>query len=167
MGGAGNLPLVDEKDEAREESLSWRVHLLTENWKKSVGVVAFLAAICVLLYWNYESFYLPLAITLFLVTLAPFFFPTHYSLTPEGVSRRVLIFRTTRRWEEFRNFFWDREGVKLSTFSFRSRLEPFRGLFLRFGGNREEVLSYVSRYIERPQPEALEGRSGLGARTGG
>lgn len=143
-----------------EPFLVWRTHPFVEHPVRSAGLVAFLAALLFLTFTQYGPATSLLAAALLAASLAPYLFPTRYELNDEGVRQSMGLYRVHRRWEEFRNFYWDDVGVKLSTFSRRSRLEPYRGLFVRFakdagtGGNREEVLAVVRRHIARPEETA-------------
>jgi len=151
--------LSDEcRETAADVSLSWRVHLLAERPVRSVAAIALVGAFCVLVLLTYEPVFVVLSIGFFLVSLAPFFFPTTYELTPEGPSRRILGLRTARRWSEFRSYGWGRDGVRLNTAPRRSRLGNLRGFSLPFAGNRDEVLAYVARHVpgavRGPAPQA-------------
>ena len=39
------------------------------------------------------------------------------------------------------------DGVKLSPLAESGRLSPFRGVFLRYSGNRETVLEYIRQSV--------------------
>lgn len=75
-----------------------------------------------------------------------FFVKTEYRLTPEEVSVRSAFQRVTRPWKAFRRGYVGSQGVTLSPFPGRHLLEPYRSVVLRYGGNRDEVLSWVRRY---------------------
>ena len=72
-----------------------------------------------------------------------FFLPTDFILTDAVVERRYLGINQKRKWSEFRSFYPDKNGVLLSPFVRPSRLENFRGLYLRFEDNRDQVLAVV------------------------
>jgi len=48
-----------------------------------------------------------------------------------------------------RTYHPDRNGVLLSPFSRQTRLETFRGIYIRFDGNRKEVMSVIKGRLER------------------
>lgn len=127
--------------------LAWRVHLFAERPRRGWMAVGIMAVVVAALALSGDTQFIPFALVVFAITLAPFFLPVHYELTPEGVTRRMALFTTRRKWEEFPSYYHDDEGVKLSTFRTRSRLEPFRGIWLRYGGNRDAVLAYVAAHI--------------------
>jgi len=107
-----------------------------------------------------------LAVLLVWGQVASFFLPTRYALSDEKVAVTGLVARKEKAWSEFRSFLVDREGLLLSPFPGRSRLERFRGLSLQFHGNREEVVAFVERRMPRPENDGEhvgdEGRGGRG-----
>ena len=91
-----------------------------------------------------------LALIFLVITMAPFFFPTRYRMDDEGIEIVFLGVRTFRGWEEYKNFYPHDVGVHLSTFKRPSRLDAFRGNYIRFApGNRKEVLGFLETHIER------------------
>lgn len=98
----------------------------------------------------------PFALILTLVVLASlsaFFFPTTYRFSEQSLHVKTLITSFERPWSTYRSYWPDRNGVLLSPFPSRSRLENFRGLFVRFDNNREEVLAFVRRHVAEPEGE--------------
>jgi len=134
---------VDAREVTRDESreagttdedsdgsvLEWSVRLVTKRPLRAAGMTLFIIAIWVGLYFVYrEPWWVIFAV---LLLGGSVFFPlltvTRYRFDHEGV----------------RNFYPDPNGVLLSPFSTPSRLENFRGIYLRFGDNRREVLAYL------------------------
>ena len=109
-------------------TLAWRVHLFAERPGRGWMAIGIMAGVLGLLHFSGNDGFIPFAFVIFFISLAPFFFPTHYELTPEGVTRRIAFVTTRRRWKEFPRYYHDDEGVKLSIFPNRSRREPFRGI---------------------------------------
>ena len=125
-------------------AMAWTVHPIKRNWKVSTGVVSFLGILCAAIYISFNSVTLPLLSLLILASsLSPFFLPTTYILRDDCIMVRSLFRKTTREWASFGSYYTDRNGVLLSPFSSPSRLENFRGVYIRFEGNGSEVLSLV------------------------
>jgi len=132
-------------------SLSWTAWPAGRSPLRAAIAAGFL----VLLGWTLESmFHAPyftvLGVLLVWGQIAGFFLPTRYVLTDEGVSVAGLVARKHKAWSDFRSVHADREGVLLSPFPARSRLERFRGLSLQFHDNRDEVMAFVERCVGRP-----------------
>jgi hypothetical protein len=134
------------------EELAWTA------WpaRRSPVRAAVAVAVMGLIGWTLESvfrapFFTALGVLLVWSQIAGFFLPTRYALTEDGVTVAGLVGRKQKAWSEFRSCLVDREGVLLSPFAGRSRLERFRGLSLQFHGNRDEVMAFVERRIPRPE----------------
>ncbi len=117
---------------------------------RAVLAVAFV----VLMAWTMQAlfrttYFTVVAVLLVWGQIAGFFLPTRFSLTGDGVSVRGLVSKREKSWGEFRSHYVDREGVLLSPFIERSRLERFRGVSLQFHGNRDEVVAFVEHIMAR------------------
>jgi hypothetical protein len=114
-------------------------------------------AFIVVMAWFIQSlfettYFTVVAVLLVWGQVAGFFLPTRFALTEQGVSVRGLVSRRQKPWSEFRSYYIDREGLLLSPFTERSRLERFRGVSLQFHGNREEVIAFVENTMARETP---------------
>jgi hypothetical protein len=107
--------------------------------------------------WTGSPWLTVLAVVVLGASVAPFFVPTGYRLSEEGVEVRKPWRRRSRPWEEFRAVLAGRDLVVLSPFERRTWLESIRGETLLLDDNRGEVLDYV---------EAMVGRK-AGSREGG
>ena len=88
-----------------------------------------------------------LAVVVLGVAVAPFFVPTAYRLSAEGVEIR-RPWRTLRReWERYRAVRSNANLAVLSPWRRASWLDGVRGETLFFEGNRGEVLEYVERMV--------------------
>jgi hypothetical protein len=108
-------------------------------------VVPLAVWVIILLFWGLWWF----LISLILIggSILPYFLPTNYELSENGISVRSVFTRQKKSWSQFRSFSVDNHGVFLSPFTKPSRLENFRGLYIRFHGNRDEVVAFVKRMI--------------------
>jgi hypothetical protein len=126
---------------------------------RAVLAAAFIAVMA----WTIQSllnttYFTVIAVLLVVGQVAGFFLPARFELTEKKVSVKGLVARREKVWSEFRSYYVDREGILLSPFIERSRLERFRGFSLQFHGNRDEVVAFVERMMARDDPEgAAEG----------
>ena len=130
------------------QSLSWTSWPALRSPVRASVAVAFVAMMA----WTIQSlfsttYFTVLAVLLVWGQIAGFFLPTRYALTEDRVSVRGLVSRREKSWDEFRSFYVDKEGLLLSPFDERSRLERFRGVSLQFHGNRDEVVDFVERMM--------------------
>jgi len=148
---------ADENNIPKEgDELSWRVHPLTESVKRSVMVIGIIVLFCSVVHLSFgELFWTILSLVFLLASLSPYFLPTVYTLNDkEVIVKRILT--TKRLWTSFRGFYWDQNGVQLSPFTYPSRLDAYRGLFLRFGDNKEEVLEFIKKHLPKADPKKPE-----------
>ena len=75
--------------------------------------------------------------------------PIRYEFSKKGVTVFFLGTRSFRSWSHYRNLYVHKDGVFLTSMKKPSGLDPFRGHFLYYGGNRDEVVGYARRYIKR------------------
>ena len=118
--------------------------------------VAFIAVMA----WTIQSllettYFTVIAVLLVVGQVAGFFLPAKFELTEKKVTVRGLVARREKDWGDFRSYYVDREGILLSPFIERSRLERFRGFSLQFHGNRDEVVRFVERMMARDDPEGV------------
>jgi len=93
-------------------------------------------------------FFGALGSVILILSLYNHFFPSYYRLDGSGAEVRVLLARRRRGWDYFRSYYADRMGVMLSTFTYASRLDSFRGMNMRFSKeNRDEVIGFVEKYL--------------------
>ncbi len=123
--------------------LSWSVHLARTNPVKFVFVLA-----VILISSTISRIVIggiaPLAVAITLIaSLADFLFPVQYEITLDGAQCRMIHKRSEIRWEKVNNCYIDDVGIKLSPLPENSRLEGFRGVYLRFAGNKDTVIEAV------------------------
>lgn len=133
-----------QTEHAAPAGIRWRSHPVVDDFPRSLLLVGIALAVCVGVWASFESAGLALIAALVLGgSLARYFWPTDYELDAEGAAVRFLGRLRRVAWGDVRRYFVAREGVQLSPFSRPSRLEGFRGTFLRFAGNRDEVVRFV------------------------
>ena len=127
---------------------SWTVHPLCDSWKRSALLFLFLTAIFITVYFFWRSVWVTLFSAILLIgSLYRYFVPFRYELYTDGLVVTSLFYRVAKPWSDFHSFYVDRNGVLLSPFAKPSRLENFRGLYVRFGSNRLEVIDFIKRKI--------------------
>jgi hypothetical protein len=132
---------------AERELLRWRSVPARRKMGRTMWVTVLILGLPVVLVVWYGPFYGLLGLLILGGSLLSFFLPTDFVLTDRAVLRRYLGVDQKRAWTEFRSFYPDNNGVLLSPFPQPSRLENFRGMYLRFEGNRDEVLTVVADRI--------------------
>lgn len=124
-------------------SLSWTVWPMRERPLRSAAVILFLMVVLWAIASAFGTAWIFVSAIILLVYLAGFFFPTRYLLGPESISARGLVSRKKRHWSGLKKYYVGKKGVHLSPYARPSRLESFRGIYLPFGGKREEILRFI------------------------
>ncbi len=78
---------------------------------------------------------------------ADYLLPVRYEVDSEGIRQRGWSPRVMR-WERVKRLVWGEQGVLLSPFAHPSRLDAYRGVFVWFGSEREQVESLILRYCQ-------------------
>ena len=145
---------VEETDSVSEQTytreISWRVHPLVENWKRSGVLLLFLSCILFVIYFGFQSIIVLLLSTILLVgPLYKYFLPFHYHCGIESIIVAACCYKLERPWSTFRSYYVDKNGVLLSPFAKPTRLENFRGVYVRFGKHpSEEIVNYIRHKVD-------------------
>ena len=130
------------------EALTWRSRPADEHPQK-LWVIAVVAVVALFLgYALFRNVLLGLlGFAIILGSTAEFWLGSHYRLDEKGVSARVGLSTTSMAWEDVKRVLEEADGVKLSPLAEPGRLDPFRGVKLRFGTElREKVYDSIRRY---------------------
>ena len=106
--------------------------------------------VCVLLVWltSYSILLAALAVLILFGSMGGFYFPTRYFFYHDYFVVKTSIQTAKKEWKQYRSFYPDKNGVLLSPFGHPSRLENFRGLYMKFAGNRDRVMEIVCSKID-------------------
>ncbi len=140
--------------ESSHPELRWSVHPLQEEPPaKSALLLMIILGLSAAVTASFNSgSYGFLTFALLTASLSRYFFPTRYAIDATGVQTSHLGVRRNIPWAQTRRYRIYPDGVFLSPFNRPNRLDPFRGCFLRFGDNRDEVLQFVRSCIPHQSP---------------
>jgi len=143
------------------ESLQWKSHPARERPLATIFVVIFILIIFYFVYKISDNFLMVImAFFIFLVALTTFFFPTTYTVDQRKVTIKYLFTLKERNITAFRSVFPGTRGVLLSPFLGPTRLENFRGFYLRYGkDNKEEIDRILTELIEWQNQKIAERES--------
>jgi len=144
-----------------KKNILWTSFPAAEEKWKAVLVGIFLLALFVTVFASFGPLWMVISVLLLGGSVAPYFAVTRYKMTPEGVEVFHFFYTVRRSWEYFRSYYEDRKGVLLSPFARPSRLENYRGLYLRFGTERDRVMEYI---VERFKGSKVQGFNEDGSR---
>lgn len=132
-----------------EMGLRWTVHpLVQEPRGKTVALIAIVVGLSVGAAVSFSGVaYGLVSFVVLAVSLSRYWLPTRYELDECGVEIGHAGRRRRRSWSEFRRLDVLRDGVFLSPFAGASRLDSFRGLFVRCAENRDAVVECARRHL--------------------
>ncbi len=137
-----------EIDTSANAGIRWTVHPVKKNWKISVLIIIFLIVLCISINFSFDSLSLSLLSVIFLFgSLSSFFLPTTYTLYDKGIAIKTAFRELYKEWDFFKRYYIDKNGILLSPFPYRTRLENFRGLYIRFDNNKEQVINFIKSRI--------------------
>lgn len=94
--------------------------------------------------------FLAIAVVMLLGSLSGFFLPTEYEFYADKIKVKCFLASLEKEWKNYRSFYIDKNGVLLSPFKEPSRLENFRGIYLRLDRNSEikdKVIDFIKSKI--------------------
>lgn len=135
--------------------IEWTSHPVKRRPLISVLATMFLTLAAAVVFFATDSLgFALLALVVLFASLARFYFPTSYRISDRGITVKTVTQTLRKDWSLYRSCYVDKNGILLSTFTRPSRLENFRGLFLLFSGNREEVAAFVKARVSGSSNDA-------------
>jgi len=140
---------MNDDEQATRHTLQWTVHLLRQQPHKAWGAGGVMVLAAVLVGVAFRSVGMGLlALVLLWLATRDYWLPVRYSVGAKGAAARYLGAAYDIPWERVKYVTVTADGVKLSPLPPLSRLEPFRGVYPRFGDNREQVLEAIAFWRE-------------------
>jgi hypothetical protein len=139
------------------ESLTWISHPARERPFTAILVTVFIILVMTIVYFfmDHSLFMMIIAGMIFTISLSAFYFPTTYSVDEKKVSIKYRFSIKERNLSAFRQYYPETRGILLSPFLSPSRLENFRGFYLRYGkDNKAEVDAMVKKLIDMQNANA-------------
>jgi hypothetical protein len=139
----------NQKTASVEPILAYVCHPAKRDMRITALTTLFII-VCVVLVWliTYSIFMTGLAVLILFGSLSGFYFPTRYYFYDDHLIVRTTVQKLRKEWSQFRSYYPDKNGVLLSPFVRPTRLENFRGLYIKFAGNRDRVLEIVKSKID-------------------
>lgn len=130
--------------------LEWICHPAKRNKKVTFLVSVFIVILVGVVYYaTYSVWFTILGFLILTGSLAGFYFPSYYKFTTDSIFVKTIMQTLEKKWTQYRSYYPDKNGVLLSPFARPSRLENFRGIYIKFWNNKEEVMTIVREKINR------------------
>jgi energy-coupling factor transporter transmembrane protein EcfT len=138
----------DDGEENEGRILEWSCHPVKRKPWVSVGVTFLITLVGVGINdWTGSRAFAVLGVVVLLLSLSRFYFPTKYRLSDRRIMVKTTMQTMYKEWSRFRSVWPDKNGVLLSPFAEASRLENYRGIYLLFDNNRDEVVDFIRARI--------------------
>ncbi len=135
-------------DSPADNLLTWTTHPIKKRPLAAVLVSLFILIVpLIVLTITSSKIFGFLSLVVLFASVAKFYFPTYFTLTDSEAVIKSSAQTIRKQWSEFRSYYPDKNGVLLSPFVDKSRLENFRGIFLMFDNNEEDVMNIVKQKI--------------------
>ena len=136
--------------------LSWCYHPAAKNKVKTALVVAVIVFFGAFVWWYSQSpIFTSLDALILNASLGVFFFPTRYTLTEEGLTVEFLGTKQMKKWGGFARAIPEPNGIFLSPFARKNFLENYRGIFVRYDRNKEEVDRFVLNVLAKKETNVV------------
>lgn len=128
--------------------LEWRVYPFEKELKRGIFGLIVIALFCLAVYYSFRDFFwVGLSILVLSFVVMPFYAPTTVTFTDKGVFSRNFINSKYKSWDSLARWEKGKKGVLLSPFNKRSFLDSYRGIFLAFDDNADEVMNIVKERL--------------------
>jgi hypothetical protein len=135
--------------------LIWSLHLAARRPRRAVAALSVIALASLVAGYGFGSPLLGvLACLLLIASVSDYLFPLRFVLSESGVEARSLVHRRRMSWSQVKSVRRDNLGVKLSPLARPSRLEAYRGIYLWFEGNAEDVMAFIADHT-KAEPGAV------------
>ena len=136
-------------------SIEWSIHLARRRPRQAAGAIGLIVLGAAAAGFGFGSALLGgLAAILLVASVSDYLFPLRFALTEAGAEARGALLRRRIAWSQVRRARRDHLGVKLSPLPRHSRLDAYRGIYLWFEGNDDDVMSFIAHHV---RPEAVGG----------
>jgi len=140
------------------KSLTWKSHPALERPAAAAFVTVFMMLVMWIVYYVMDRSTMMMFISggILFISLSTFYFPTTFVVDENKVHIRYLFSAKERNLSAFRKCFPEAKGILLSPYYSPTRLENFRGYYLRYGrNNKAEVDAFVKELIESQEAQAV------------
>jgi len=101
-------------------------------------------------WYTFSLSYALIALIMLFISFSRYFFPTSYEIDENGVTVSFLFLKSHHNWNTYLRYIIHSNGIFLTPFKKQSRLENFRGDFLRFNNaiDQKKVLTTIENHIK-------------------
>ena len=150
LAAGAKTPEIEKAPQDVGKTLEWVCHPAKKKPRVTFLVTIFLLVIIGLVYYATSSVWFGvLAVLILFGSLTSYYFPTRYKFTEDAVYIKTTTQSLQKKWSQYRTYYVDKNGVLLSPFTRPSRMENFRGIYIKFWYNKDEVVAFVKERMDK------------------
>ncbi|MFA5032313.1 MAG: hypothetical protein WC614_04760 [bacterium] len=128
--------------------MNWQSFPFKDHPRKTIFLMVFLVLFAIGIYFSFGLYWMIVSMIFFCTSISAYFLPTKYTMDDNGVTIKGIVAVRAKKWSEFGSCYKDKNGILLSPFDKPTRLDSYRGTYIRFNKNAEEVTKFVKSKIE-------------------
>lgn len=126
--------------------MEWTVYPYKQDKKKTILAIILIILILVFIYFTLGGLFWALLAGLLLIgSVSSYFLPTSFRVTNDGLTVKTKGRESEFEWDYFKRYHIFDDGIALSPYKEPSRLDNYRGVFLRFGDADPEKIKELVR----------------------
>lgn len=138
---------TESAEAANGDQLEWKIHLGDANRKRRVIVIGFALTAGIVGTLLFQSVWLGLiGFVAILLSTSEMFLPLSYRLDARTARVKNGLSVTEIAWDDVKRVLPVSDGIKLSPLKNPSRLDAFRGVYLRYADNEDEVSGKIRQF---------------------
>ena len=122
---------------------------LKDDPKKFISAIFVVFLVYLFILYAFNPLYAMISLFLTISSLSEIFFTFKYTFFEKGLLVNRFFYKVKRDYSYYKKVFPDKNGIFLSPYRFKTRMEMFRGILLRIPEkDREEVMAFLVEKIE-------------------
>lgn len=124
--------------------MEWKSFPFKENKKKGILILIFILVLSTGVFLLISKLFAFLTLVVLLLSVLPYYSPTQYKIDEKGIRIIHLGIKREKKWEELKRCYVERNGIFLSPFDLTTRLENYRGIYVRINDTlKKDVIKFI------------------------
>ena len=136
---------------AQRDSIKWTFNARRQEPAKFAALIIIIAIFAAVVYFTSDTariWWTAVSVLLLVLMTLPYFVPISYELDDKGVAVYHGVVKSSfKPWSHYTRCVYDDFGLQFKTMVVESRLDQYRGCFMRLPGamaDRDEILKFIS-----------------------
>jgi hypothetical protein len=126
--------------------MDWTSFPFKEDKSRGILVLCFIFVLSAGVFFLLSRFFSFLTFIVLFLSVIPYYSPTHYKIDKDGIVITHLGIKREKKWNELKRCYIEKNGIFLSPFDINTRLENYRGIFVRVKGEtKNNVIEFIKK----------------------